>query len=78
MDSMELLYALYLSYEERARPKLRSLNFMEFQERLCHLLIQDDEGCRLLMKTANEYEDMVNTQAQRDMDEKLDFDEIVF
>ena len=78
MDSPRLLYALYLNYYRMGHDRQISLTYTEFLEKLCQLLALDDEALPMMMKITNDYENMVNTQAQQDADERLDYDKDAF
>jgi hypothetical protein len=42
MDFLLQLYGLYVGYELKGKRRRKLLNYMEFQEKLYQLLIQDD------------------------------------
>jgi hypothetical protein len=42
MDFLELLYGLYLDYEQKVGLRKKSLTFTEFQEKLSQQLTPDD------------------------------------
>lgn len=71
MDYLKLLYEPFLNLLRKDDPNTTLPNYTVFLAKLCQLLVLDGEGYSILRKTLDDYENMVNTQAQEDLDKEM-------